>query len=208
MDETVKPHRIPTPLKGSRDTQNELMKHLRERTVETLQDAFEQGVMTLEEYEERISLATTASTEAELNVLTADMSEALATISPNPVTPQSAYESRVMTAVFGSCDQEGFWTVVPRLKARSVFGQVQLDFTQVEWVEDHAQIDCKVVFGSIRIVVPDTVQIECNGIGIFGEFNSKLKRDSKTPTHRLRISGHAFFGSVEIVRAKKKNKKG
>ena len=66
MDETVKPHRIPTPLKGSRDTQNELMEHLRERTVESLQDAFEQDVMTLEEYEERISLATTASTEAEL----------------------------------------------------------------------------------------------------------------------------------------------
>ena len=194
MTEPIDSSRVPKPLSGPLERQ-------RDETVETLQGAFEQGVMNLEEYEERIALATTASTEAELDVLTLEMSTELVPANPAPLQTPSPQDTQArIRAVFGEVAHKGAWVLAPRVDARAVFGEVRLDLAQVEWVENQAEIHCKAVFGSIVIVVPEGVQVDCSGVSVLGSFTNKSQATSKTYTHRLKISGQAVFGSVEVVR--------
>ena len=73
MTDSVDPSRVPTPLSGPFESE-------RERTIEMLTRAFERGGMTVEEYDERLELASTASTGAELEVLVADLSKVESTL--------------------------------------------------------------------------------------------------------------------------------
>jgi len=172
----------------------------REETIATLKTAFEEGEMTLEEYDERVSLALSASGSAELEVLTEELKPEL---SPVPVsTPKMAVTKpvqRPIRAIFGEVRQAGVWVLAPKIRPRAVFGEVRLDLSDVEWVENHAEIDCKAVFGSIVIIVPPGVFVDCAGVGILGSFNNKTQTRSSGATHRLTVRGSAVFGSVEVV---------
>ena len=199
MNELVKPvnpARIPTPLSGP-------LKQQREGTATVLIDAFEQGVMNLDEYEERIALATTASTQAELEVLTHDLpTDLVPAPSVQPDKPATLPAQRPIRAVFGNVKHKGAWLLSPSLETSAVFGNVRLDLRQVEWVENEVQINCKAVFGNIVIVVPRGVHVDCFGTGILGNFVNRASSSSTDITRRLTVTGKAIFGNVKVVRRK------
>ncbi len=195
MTEKVEPHLIPKPLSGPLERQ-------REETVETLKAAFEKGVVNLDEYEERIALATTASTPAELAVLTRDVSIGrIVETTSNTDIARVPETQGALRAVFGSLKQAGEWTLGPQMEARAVFGEIHINLSQAQWVENQARIECKAVFGTIIIGVPEHVYVDCSGTGVFGEFVNDARSKGQSATHRLTVSGKAVFGSVKIVRS-------
>ena len=147
-------------------------------------------------------MAVSARKSAEIDVLTEELKPDL---SPVPAsTPKMASTKAVrrpIKAVFGEVRQEGVWILAPHIKPRAIFGEVRLDLSDVEWVEKHAQIDCKAFFGSILVSVPRGVFVDCAGVGILSGFNNRIELGSTEATHRLSIRGSAIFGSVEVITA-------
>ena len=217
MSEKLESSRIPPPLSGPIKRKQEAFEQRKEETISTLMRAYEEGELTIEEYDERLSLAMDANKQQELDVLTVEFKDRFAIVEqpdeplkdadpktqepakPVKQTTGLAAPTNSQTAIFGVVKKEGPWRLSPRIKSKAVFGAVQLDLRDVEWVEVQAVIECTAVFGSIVIIVPSGVSINCKGVGILGSFVNRNKTTASNSNYRLTIRGTAVFGSIEVL---------
>ena len=196
MTDTVDPSRVPTPLAPS-----ELL--ARDQTIQTLQEAFAQGAMTVEQLDERLELAEQARTQAELAVLTQDLPSApkaapLATPAPAEALPALQGEPLTLLGLFSSASRTGQWTPTPMVKSVALFGEVKLDFSEAALRPGQVtHVQCVATLGGVEITVPSTVNVTTKGVGLLGQFKGHdIVVDKAAPT--LHISGAAVLGSVKI----------
>ncbi len=217
MSEELEESRIPTPLSVPEKREQEVFNQKREETVLILMKAYEEGALTISEYDERVTLAISAKKLNELEVLIVEFVQDLAVVEkpveplkvddsiatelskPEKITTRLAAPISSQTAIFGKVKKEGPWILSPRVESKAIFGEVQLDLREVEWVKDQAVIECKAVFGSIVVIVPSGVSVDCTGVGILGSFTNRNKTKLSNAKYHLTIRGSAVFGSVEII---------
>ena len=186
----------------------------RDAYVAALQRAYLEGRLTKDEYDERTTVALSAGTYADLAPLVSDlplspgevpMPPARATV-PAPSMP-AATSSSPMVAVFSEVRRDSRWTVADGDLALAVFGSVKLDLTQAQLGGDDNEIRANAFFGQVELTVPGDIEVEVDGVGVFGEYCRKDRRTAPThtvgPPHtvapRLRVTGIAMFGSVEVT---------
>ena len=217
MSKELESSRIPTPLSQPEKRQEEEFKQQKEETVSILMRSYEDGELTIEEYDERLTLAMDANTHQELDVLTVELKEQLAGVEhPNELSTDAdpktterakpvkqttvlATTTNRQTAIFGVVKKEGPWRLSSRVDSQAIFGAVRLDLRDVEWVDLHTVIQCKAVFGSIVVIVPPGVSVDCKGVGILGSFAKRNKIKASNSKYRLTIRGIAVFGSIEVL---------
>lgn len=84
----------------------------------------------------------------------------------------------------------------------AIFGGVDLDLRDIEIKDEKAELDLTVVFGGVKMIVPEHVQIEVTGLPIFGGFEDKTRHHSKkeaTDLPVLKLNCLAVFGGIEIM---------
>lgn len=217
MSKELESSRVPTPLSRPDKRREEEFKQKKELTVSTLMRAYEDGELTIEEYDERLTLAMNANKHQELDVLTVELKEKLTVVehpneSSEDVDPKTAERTKSVkkttmptaptnrhTAIFGVVKKEGPWRLSSRVESKAIFGAVRLDLRHVEWVHLQAVIECKAVFGTIVVIVPPEVSVDCKGVGILGSFAKRNKIKASNSNYHLTIRGTAFFGSIEIL---------
>jgi hypothetical protein len=131
----------------------------RERVVALLGEAVSDGRLTLDEHAERLEAAGSARTLGELAVLTADL------VTPD-AQPLRLDGTRPVTAVFGGQRREGRWVVPERLAVAAVFGEAVLDFREALLQSPRVTVYATVVFGRLKILVPDGVRVEVTGTSV------------------------------------------
>ena len=188
MDEPLDPARVPKPLSGPFETE-------REQTIAVLTKAFEQGAMTLDEYDERVELASSASTGVELEVLVNDLP---ASVPANLSSGLGPGGTETITAVFGHHERHGQWSIAPTLKARAIFGEVRLDMGQAVWPDEAVSITCNPIFGTVVLRVPPDVDVQLKGRAIFGDVKNQTVAFSGPKTRTLVVCGRPIFGGVKI----------
>jgi hypothetical protein len=188
VTDPLDPNRVPKPLSGPFETE-------RERTINALKKAFEQGTLTLEEYDERVELASSASTGVELEVLVHDLpASAPATLSSG-LGPGG---TDTIATVFGNHERHGQWSIAPALKVRAIFGEVRLDMGQAVWPTEDVSITCSPIFGTVVLRVPPDVNVQIKGRAIFGDIKNRTVAFSGPKTRTLIVYGRPIFGSVKI----------
>jgi hypothetical protein len=136
-----------------------------------------------------------------------------------PSRTGDALDTQRVLGVFGASSRGGAWEPAERVEAVSVFGGVTLDFREAT-LYDVTQVSCFCLFGSIDVLVSRDVEVDANGVGIFGGFEERRRGKSVAgvigralrgePAHEesledppedpplLRIRGFALFGSVTV----------
>ncbi len=77
----------------------------------------------------------------------------------------------------------------------AVFGSVKLDLSDIE-IKDDVRIDAVSVFGTVYLTVPENIDVEVNGVNIFGSsFNKNINNNSK---HKIYIDSVCVFGDIRI----------
>jgi hypothetical protein len=176
----------------------------RERAIQLLSDSFAMDVIALEEFEQRLTRLHAAAGLAEVEAVVADLRPPPAgatttALAPLRVDAALAVPRKKVMSVFGSVERRGAWTVPAALDARAVFGSVELDFREARFSAAITELEVRVVFGSLEIIVPPQLAVECEGTGIFGSiesFGGGAVADPERPL--LRVRGAAVFGSVEV----------
>ncbi len=114
---------------------------------------------------------------------------------------QSAIAARVHKAgrvltILSSSQRRGAWRVPEKLSVVAVMGSIDLDFREAEFGPGVTEVKATNVMGSIGIIVPTNLAVECDGVGILGQFDGMAgragERDPGAPL--LRISGVAVMG--------------
>lgn len=192
----------------------------RGRFADVIGDAYAEGRLTREEYEERLSVTMAARTVADLvpvleglpPAVTAAVLADLTGVTmrgpvpqPSPAsgwsaTPGSLTSSSAVVAIFGGATRKGEWVVPPQLTAFAMFGGVELDLTASSFAEPETEIVAGAIFGGVEITVPDGLTVQVDGIGIFGGFDQKAEGPGEPGAPVLRVRGGALFGGVEVKR--------
>ena len=188
LTDSLDPNRVPSPLAGPFEAE-------RKRTINQLTRAFERGVMTVDEYDERIELASTASTGAELEVLVQDLdasSKAVEAFEASPLEVES------IGTFLGNKNRQGTWRLARVLKVNSIFGTVRLDLGEAKWPASDAVVSCFPFFGTIVLRVPPDVDVQVQAGAFLGDVDNRIQATGASKTKSLVIRGRVIFGSLRI----------
>jgi hypothetical protein len=198
----------------------------RGRFADVIGDAFAEGRLTREEYEDRLSVTMSARTVADLvpvleglpPAVAADALAPLVTIgnpapgpAKDPATTTNWWpaaggtaSSSSVAAIFGGATRKGEWVVPAQLTAFAMFGGVELDLTRASFAQAESEIIAVAVMGGVEITVPDGLTVHVDGVGIFGGFDQKAEGPGEAGAPVLRVKGAALFGGVEVKRKRRK----
>jgi hypothetical protein len=169
----------------------------REQTVAQLRDATAEGRLTLEEFSQRVDDAYAATTKDALESLTRDLPA-----TTTAATPASRRRPRSFTiSIFGGIDRKGRWRVARRHWVVSMFGGSDLDLRQASLEGGESTISIVDLFGGTDLYVPDGIEVDFNGVGLFG---SADEHGGDLPTHPgaplLRVRALSLFGGTDVWR--------
>ncbi|MEI2642987.1 MAG: DUF1707 domain-containing protein [Candidatus Nanopelagicales bacterium] len=171
----------------------------RDKYAGVLREAYAQGRLSHEEYEERLSVCMTAKTYSELEPLIADLpADNLPVLRPAADVVPVSRSTPPMVAVFSSVERKGAWTLDDTSYAVAVFGEVNIDLREAAIPAADNQIQAFAIFGSVTIYIEPGTVVDCSGIGILGEFNRGKASQPRPGSPVIKVSGLALFGSVSI----------
>jgi hypothetical protein len=163
----------------------------RERAADLLQRACGEGRLTLEEFSVRVGAVWAADSAAELEKATDGLA-------PAPLVGTGQVIEKI-TCVFGENKRVGRWRLPRALRVLTVFGETELDLREVQTDVDVVEITGRCVFGSVKVIVPEGVEVDLAGSALFASRDVKLApvpRLAGTPLVRVTMS--TYFGEVTV----------
>lgn len=183
----------------------------RERVAKILHDAMAEGRLTVSELEERLDTVYAAKTFGELEPLTRDLPVQAGGPAPQPralTMPNSRIGGRgtssAAVAVMSGTERRGPWTVPPTFNAVAFWGGVDIDLSDARFEDPETTIQAFAIMGGIDIYVPEDVTVHVTGVGIMGAFEDHAHVIGPPGAPIVKITGFAFWGGIDVKRAKKK----
>jgi hypothetical protein len=166
----------------------------REATVAALREHAVDGRLTLEEFTDRMSAAYASRTSDDLAQLVRDL--------PARAAPSSRRRPMsVVLSIFGSSERDGRIRVGRRVTCVTLFGNVDLDLRQATLEQDVVTIVALGVFGAIDVYVPEGIEVDLQGLAVFGH---KRARGNDVPprpgTPLVRVHAISVFAGIDVWR--------
>jgi Domain of unknown function (DUF1707)/Cell wall-active antibiotics response 4TMS YvqF len=153
----------------------------RDRTIAHLRDAAVAGRLTLDEFAARVERAAAASTQVELEPLTADL--------PAVGSAQAPLHHR---AIGSRLVRRGRWELAPRSTVLSIGATIVLDLGKATLHGADTELVVRNWFGTVTVIVPRGVRVEVDGGGPFGTREIELPDTgpvADAPRLRIRTAG-------------------
>src|SRR5580704_4091368 len=142
----------------------------RDLVVEQLRVAAGDGRLSPEELDERLELALTARTYAELATLVADLpaaGTAVSTTSLSPVVAPSAPKDLIrLHCSSGRAERRGRWVVPNRMDLKVSSGHITLHFTEAVIMQRMLHIDADVGSGHITLITKPGIVVDADDVTV------------------------------------------
>jgi uncharacterized protein DUF1707 len=177
----------------------------RERAIELLSEHFANDRLTMDELDQRLERAYTATSLAELHALTADLPDARPTPLRTHVTQQSpalerAEETGRIVAIFSETKRSGLWAVPSRLDVKATMSNLTLDLRSARLSAGVTDVDISAVMASVQIILPPGVRVvesvHAFMASVTDDSYSVVSSDSSAPV--IRLTGRAIMAEVKV----------
>ena len=142
----------------------------RDLVAEQLRVAAGDGRLSPEELDERLELALTARTYAELATLVADLPDAGTAGAPgslSPVVAASAPKDLIrLHCSSGRAERRGRWVVPNRMDLKVSSGHITLDFTEAVITQRALHIDAEVRSGHITLITKPGIVVDADDVSV------------------------------------------
>ncbi len=108
-------------------------------------------------------------------------------------------DTETVAALMSNTVRRGTWEPARFVQVYSVMGNVELDFYDAILLDDVTEIEIQALMGSVKIFVPDDIDVETEGTGFMGSFEHLDQVSIAEDSPLLRITGFALMASVEII---------
>jgi hypothetical protein len=165
----------------------------RDRVAEELRVAAGDGRLTAEELDERLEVALTARTYAELASVTRDLPSAAGTVLGAPA-PKDVVRIECQSS---SVERTGPWLVPHRMEIRVKSGTVTLDFTEAVITQPVLPIDAEVGAGSLRLVIKPGIVVDMDEVAVrSGRLEVRAPWGQDASVLRIQVSGKVGSGQI------------
>ena len=181
-----------------------------------LAECFAQDRLPVEDFERRVGIVHAARSMPELARAVAGIQTGDDTADPDGIPSPSMEALQRMTpdvpdsrvraseravAVFGETKRTGQWTPARLNRFVAAWGSAVVDLREALLGPGEIQIRAVTFMGSVRVLVPPGLHVECAGsavFGSFGEHRGERARPLDPDVPVVRIVGMAVMGSVEV----------
>jgi hypothetical protein len=167
-----------------------LLAEQRERTVDSLTTGYAHGILEDDELERRLALVHSANSSRELDALVTDLAAAPAMMALVP--------AQRMRIVFGSIERTGPWAVPQQLRARVLFGNLELDLREARLAPGVTTIEVDVTMGNVEVIVPPNYQVDVEASSFLGAVEERTEPLSGAPASIIRVVGRVRLGHLEV----------
>jgi hypothetical protein len=163
-----------------------------------------EGRITLDEFSDRVGHVFNARTDLDLDEALSDLpmpwdDDPTAIIDRDDPARRRRRPVRWLVAVFGSSAQRGRYRLDDECVAIAVFGDCVLDLTKALIDGAEPVITAVAAFGDVVIVVPDGIEVDVDGVAIFGSKRSEASTAPVVPgSPVIRVHAFAVFGDVLV----------
>ena len=178
----------------------------RDRAVAFLRHHVAGGLITLDEFSDRVGHVYAATTNADIDVVTKD----LPAVAPRTTTgsttgavaPASGRTRRAVAwtvSIFSSSQRKGRWRVEGSTTAVSFMGHATVDLRQAEVIGDEITITAIAFMGGVDVIVPEGIEVVVQGVPIMGANQTAIRDVPVIPGSPLiRVRGFPFMGGVTV----------
>jgi hypothetical protein len=179
----------------------------REQVAEVLREATGQGRLTFDELEERLTRTYAAKTYADLEEVTHDL-PGPGVRAPAPAGPGGFPAERLggspgstaAVAILSGAQRSGPWVVPPTFTAFAFMGGIELDLRQARFSQREVTIQAYTFMGGVTIIAGEDVEVDVSGFGFMGAFEHGASGPGVPGAPRVRVTGLAFMGGVDVRR--------
>jgi class 3 adenylate cyclase len=171
----------------------------RDQVVEVLRTAAGDGRLTADDLDQRLEVALTARTLADLEPLLADLTAA-------PAAPAADVPDLTrITCGSGTARLDSSWVVPRRLEIDCGSGSVRVDFRQAVITVPELRIEAQIASGSLKLITRPGIVVNADDLTVkSGSVKVVPPAGSDAPVElRVRITGHIGSGSVSARPASK-----
>ena len=168
----------------------------RDAAAERLSAATGDGRLTLEEFSQRMELATTARTRADLDGLVADLPADAATAGSAASGPPSWHVSPI-----GGLKIRGPWRMDRHVIVASLVGGAQLDLSQAQLAAPEVTLTKVSLVGGTKVTVPPGIRVEASGFSLIGGTRIDAGPEPGPGAPTVRIRAFALVGGIRIRRS-------
>jgi hypothetical protein len=169
----------------------------RDAVLKSLGDHAAAGRLTLDELEDRAGKALEAKTRGELTSLTSDLPVA----SAPEAQPSARKPVRWMIAIMGGSHRRGRFRAARQINALAIMGGDEIDLRDAEIEGGELTLTLISIMGGSNVYIPDSVEVEANGVSIMGGHNEEgSQRPPRPGAPLIRIRMFNLMGGVNIYR--------
>lgn len=171
----------------------------RDAVVQRLQEAFADGRLDDEEFDQRTRAALTARLSSELEALTRDLPAGVD--SPRPVRPTTGGKAgRMAVAYKSSIRRGGRWQVPEQFRAVVYKGSGHIDLRAAELTSHVTTLFAVAYKSRIDVLVPLGVRVELDGFGVSKGWSPEEDLESRLPADApvVHVRGIGYKGTIEV----------
>jgi DUF1707 SHOCT-like domain len=173
----------------------------RDAVVQRLQQAFAEGRLDDEEFDQRTRAALTARLSTELVVLTRDLPAAAS--AARPVTPDATpgrAPGKFAIAYKSSIRRGGRWHVPEQFRAIVYKGSGHIDLRAADLSAPVTTLYAIAYKSNIDVLVPLGVRVELDGFGVSKGWSAEEDLESRLPADApvVHVRGIGYKGTVEV----------
>ena len=176
----------------------------RDRVVAVLRMHCTEGRITLDEFSDRVGDVYNARTQSELDAVVRDL--------PVPWSPEAERSERTdrearpprrpmqwLVAVFSNSSKRGRFRLDDESTVLAAFGDCTLDLSEALIEGPNPLITAVAAFGNVTIVVPDGIEVQLQGVPLFGSTRCDVGGSQPVPgSPVITVRAFAAFGDVRV----------
>ena len=172
----------------------------RDAVVHRLQQAFADGRLDDNEFDERTRAALTARLNTDLAVLTADLPEATGGAAVAVARPSERAPGRLAVAYKSSVRRGGRWRVPEQFRAIVYKGSGHIDLRAAELTAPSTTVFAIAYKSRIDVLVPLGVRVELDGFGVSKGWSAEEDLESRLPADApvVHVRGIGYKGTIEV----------
>ncbi|HJQ54121.1 MAG TPA: LiaF domain-containing protein [Gemmatimonadaceae bacterium] len=127
---------------------------------------------------------------------------------PDAAAPYSAGEltqprsAAGVVSFLSSNERKGRWEMPRQFRALAVLGNVELDLRDAQIGYGLSVVEAVALMGSIDLIIPPHVTVECDGDSLLGTFTLKYEGKANpslaSRDRVIRVTGTAYLGAVTV----------